>query len=55
MLVVGGVPALANARPVRSASIGPAQLRDRIMASAVRPYQGYAVSTGSAGLPTLPQ
>ncbi|MDT4988792.1 MAG: hypothetical protein QOI74_2886 [Micromonosporaceae bacterium] len=55
MLVVGGVPALANARPVRSASIEPAQLRDRIMASAVRPYQGYAVSTGSAGLPTLPQ
>jgi hypothetical protein len=55
LLVLGGVPALVNARPARSAPVGPAELRDRIMASATRPYQGYAVSTGSAALPALPQ
>jgi hypothetical protein len=54
-LVLGGLPAVAGAIPVRSAPIGLAQLRDLIMASAARPYQGYAVSTGSAGLPALPQ
>jgi hypothetical protein len=54
-LVLAATPSLASAIPARLAPIGATDLRDRIMASAARPYQGYAVSTGSAGLPALPQ
>ena len=54
-LVLAAVPVAVSAVPARAPSTGVAQLAARIRASAVQPFQGYAVSTGSAGLPALPQ
>jgi hypothetical protein len=61
-LVAGGValvlvclPALVRALPVHAAGTPVADLVAKVRASATQPYQGYAVSTGSAGLPSLPQ
>ncbi len=48
------VPAVIAALPVQGSTIGAAALRARIMASASRPYQGYAESSADFGLPTLP-
>jgi hypothetical protein len=42
------------ALPVPSSAISAAALRDRILASAGVPYQGYAESTVNLGLPELP-
>jgi hypothetical protein len=55
VLGLASLPAAVAAIPVRPPRTDPAQLAARVRASAVQPYQGYAVSTGSAGLPALPQ
>jgi hypothetical protein len=49
-----GVPALIGAWPVPASGLSAAQLRARILASAAVPYQGYAESSASLGLPSLP-
>jgi hypothetical protein len=54
-LVVVALPLVAGALPVRAAAVSVTELYDRIRASARLPYQGYAVSTGRTGLPSLPQ
>ena len=58
--LVAAVAAVLVAAPVAltalpaSATMAPAALRARVLASISRPYQGYAESTGSLGLPELP-
>jgi hypothetical protein len=54
-LVLVALPVAVSALPARAPSTGLAQLAARVRASAVQPFQGYAVSSGSAGLPALPQ
>jgi hypothetical protein len=49
------VPALVAALAPGGGSADPARLRDLIARSASQPYQGYAESTGSLGLPDLPK
>ena len=46
-------PAVVAALPA-TARMDPATLRARVLASVNLPYQGYAESTGSLGLPNLP-
>jgi hypothetical protein len=53
--VLVAIPLVLRAVPAGATSIAPDTLAARIAASARQPYQGYAVSTGSAGLPSLPQ
>jgi hypothetical protein len=53
--VLVAIPLVVRALPAGATSIAPDTLAARIAASARQPYQGYAVSTGSAGLPSLPQ
>jgi hypothetical protein len=53
--VLVSLPAVIAAWPVHAAEVPPAQLADRIAASAVTPYQGFVLSSGIAGLPNLPQ
>ncbi len=48
------LPAIRAALPVPGSAISAAALRDRILASARLPYQGYAESTVALGLPVLP-
>jgi len=55
VVVLAALPAAVNALPVRAPGIDLAGLAARIRASAVQPFQGYAVSTGTAGLPALPR
>ena len=59
-LTVGGavlglcaLPAVIAAWPVPQPAIDPATLRDRVLASAGQPYQGYAESHGRLGVPDL--
>lgn len=47
-LVLAGIPA-------SSTTIGPTQLRARILASADQPYSGFVQTDGQLGLPSLPQ
>jgi hypothetical protein len=60
LLVLGGVaslcalPGIVAAFPLPQPSVSAEQLRERILASATVPYQGYAESRGSLGLPDLP-
>jgi hypothetical protein len=49
------IPAVIAALPVPGSTISAAALRARILASAAAPYQGYAESTVSLGLPQLPR
>jgi hypothetical protein len=49
------IPLALRAIPVRAAPVSLSTLASRIAASAHQPYQGYAVSTGNAGLPSLPR
>ncbi|WP_426503342.1 hypothetical protein ACPPVO_37695 [Dactylosporangium sp. McL0621] len=49
------VPLVVAFAPVSAQKIAPATLRDRILAAADGPYQGYAESRGSVVLPDLPQ
>jgi hypothetical protein len=53
-LVLVSVPAVVAALPSAGESIDPARLRALVLASAGRPYQGYAESAGSLALPELP-
>jgi hypothetical protein len=48
------VPAVVGALPVADSGISAAVLRARILASAHVPYQGYAESEVSLGIPNLP-
>jgi len=51
---VCALPVVVGALPVPDSRIGAAVLRARILASAHVPYQGYAESTVSLGIPDLP-
>jgi hypothetical protein len=55
LVVLVAIPFVVRALPARAESVSPATLAGRIAASAGRPYQGYAVTTGLAGLPSLPR
>ena len=48
------LPAVIAALPVPPSAISAPALRDRILASAAVPYEGYAESTVNLGLPELP-
>jgi hypothetical protein len=48
------IPQVPRWLPTSVAAPDPATLRDRILASADRPYQGYAEITGTLALPELP-
>jgi hypothetical protein len=54
LAVLCSLPAVIGALPVPGSGLTAARLRARIMASAAVPYQGYAESTVSLGLPQLP-
>src|SRR2546421_10184185 len=54
-LGLAAVPAVVGAVPVSPPATGLGTLVARMRASAVQPFQGYAVSSGSAGLPAIPQ
>jgi hypothetical protein len=49
------VPLVVAFAPVGTPRIAPGVLRERILAAASGPYQGYAESRGSMVLPSLPQ
>jgi hypothetical protein len=53
--VLAAMPAAIAALPVRAATVDPGRLLDLIRGSAAQPYQGFAVSTGTAALPSLPR
>jgi hypothetical protein len=54
--VLCALPALVAAWPApTAANPGPAELRERILASADRPHRGYASTDGRLGLPPLPE
>lgn len=53
--VTVALPPLIGALPARGSTITAEDLRQRILASAGAPYQGYAESTGRLGIPDLPQ
>jgi hypothetical protein len=53
-VVLCSVPAVIATLPVQGSTISAPALRTRILASAGRPYQGYAESTANFGLPSLP-
>jgi hypothetical protein len=55
LVVLCALPLVIRAWPVQAAPVDPATLRDRIKASATRPYQGYAQTVGTLGLPELPR
>src|SRR5689334_12135197 len=52
--VLVSVPSVVAALAPAGASVDPGRLRDLVLASASRPYQGYAESAGSLALPELP-
>jgi hypothetical protein len=54
-VALAAVPGVVGALPVHPPATGVATLVARIRASSVQPFQGYAVSSGSAGLPDIPQ
>jgi hypothetical protein len=61
-LVVGAVvaalcvtPSVVAAWPVTAVRVAPTVLHQRIQASARQPFEGYALSTASLGLPDLPR
>lgn len=49
------LPGVVGALPVHALNLSPAALESRILASADRPYQGYAENDGRLDLPQLPQ
>jgi hypothetical protein len=55
LIVLCALPLAIRAWPVQAAAVAPATLRDRIAASVSRPYQGYAQTIGTLGLPDLPR
>ncbi len=54
VVLLCSVPVVLNLRPVRAAAVDPGELRSRIAASADRPHQGFAQSSGLLPLPPLP-
>lgn len=48
------VPQVPGWLPVSSASVEPAELRQRVLGSANQPYQGYAEVNGTLQVPALP-
>ncbi|MBO2446162.1 hypothetical protein J4573_03610 [Actinomadura barringtoniae] len=52
--VLCSIPFVVAAYPVSAQSPDPARLRQQILASASRPYEGLVESRGSLGLPDLP-
>ncbi|MGW5722393.1 hypothetical protein ACWEVP_39910 [Amycolatopsis sp. NPDC003865] len=52
--VLVSVPSVLAALAPAGASVDPARLRDLVLGSAGKPYQGYAESAGSLALPELP-
>ena len=52
--VLCALPAVIAALPVPQSPVSAATLRDRVLASASVPYQGYADTTVNLGLPDLP-
>ncbi|MEV4639884.1 hypothetical protein AB0J80_21310 [Actinoplanes sp. NPDC049548] len=54
IVVLTAIPVVLAHRPVPATAVAAGTLRDRITASAVRPFHGYAQSAGSLGLPRLP-
>jgi hypothetical protein len=52
--LLAAVPAVVAALPVPAPPISPAELLARVRGSAAAPYQGYAESRASLGLPDLP-
>jgi hypothetical protein len=55
LAVLVAVPLVLRALPAHARPVAVDTLAARIAASARQPYQGYAVSTGNAGVPSLPQ
>ncbi len=55
VLVTCLLPAIAAARPAPDIRVDAGLLRDRILASASRPYQGVADSRGGVQLPNVPE
>jgi hypothetical protein len=53
--VLVAVPLVRAIQPVRAATVDPQVLRERILAAAGRPYQGYVLSQGTLALPSIPQ
>jgi hypothetical protein len=53
--VAAGAPVALHAIPTRAPDLPPDQLYALIRGSARQPYQGFALSIGTAGLPALPQ
>ena len=53
--VLCSLPVAVAAWPARAPTIPAEVLRERMLASAGQPYQGYAQSAGSMGLPELPR
>jgi hypothetical protein len=49
------IPQVPSWLPASASSVAPAALRDRILGSTARPYQGYAEIKGSLALPELPK
>jgi len=49
------LPTLVGVLPVADADATPGELRDRVLASGVQPYQGLAESRGLLGLPDIPR
>jgi hypothetical protein len=54
-LGLAALPAVVSAIPVSVPATDAARLAARVRTSTAQPYQGYAESTGTAGLPALPQ
>jgi hypothetical protein len=52
--VLVSAPSVVSALAPAGASVDPVRLRDLVLGSAERPYQGYAESAGSLALPELP-
>jgi hypothetical protein len=55
LAVLCALPVIIRVWPVQAAGVDAATLRARATASATKPYQGYAQSIGTLGLPDLPQ
>ena len=53
VLLLCALPTLDSALPVTAPRVSPATLRTHILASANRPFEGYAESNASFGLPPL--
>ncbi len=52
--VLCAVPVVVGQWPVRAADVDVTRLRDRMAASVQQPFQGFAQSVGTLGLPALP-